>query len=89
MESNSLNKKLNKTVEEPIKENGIWIFLDIECKADKKVFYTWTSLFEAFQNKEFVVLLQNDSSTKLSKETYKNIIKSGMQWRPLYYYVQM
>ena len=65
-------------VEEPIKENGIWIFTDTECKVDKKVSYTWTSLFEAFQDKEFVVFLQDDASTKLSKEIYRNIVKVGM-----------
>ena len=57
MASNSLTKNLNKIVKETIKENGIWIFFDTECKADKKVRYTWTSLFQAFQDKEFVVLL--------------------------------
>ena len=78
MESTSLTKNLNKIVEEPIKENGIWIFTDTECKADKKVCYTWTSLYQAFQDKEFTVLLQNDASTKLSKEIYQNIIKLGL-----------
>ena len=78
MASSSLTNNLNKTVEESIKENGIWIFSDTECKAEKKVCYTWASLFHAFQAKEFVVLLQNDASTKLSKEIYRNIIKSGM-----------
>ena len=68
MASISLTKNPNKIVEEPIKENGIWIFSDTECKADKKVCYTWKSLFQAFQDKEFVVLLQNDASTELSKE---------------------
>jgi len=57
MVSRSLTKNLNKIVEEPIKENGICIFSDIECKADKKVCYTWASLFQAFQDKEFVLLL--------------------------------
>ena len=56
MALSSLTKNLNKTVEEPIKEDGVWIFSDTECKADKKVYYTWTSLFQAFQD-EFVVLL--------------------------------
>ena len=70
MASTSLTKNQKKTVEEPIKENGIWIFTDTECKADKKVCYTWTSLFQAFQDKEFVVLLQDDASTELSKEIY-------------------
>ena len=62
MASSSLTKNLNKTVEESIKEDGVWIFSYTECKADKKVCYTWTSLFQAFQDKEFFVLLQNDSS---------------------------
>ena len=53
----SLTKNLNKIVEEPIKEDGVWIFSSIECKADKKVYYTWTSLFQAFQDKDFVLLL--------------------------------
>ena len=46
MASILLTKNLNKTVEEPIKENGIWIFSDTKCKADKKVCYNWTSLFK-------------------------------------------
>ena len=78
MASSSMTKNLNKTVEESIKEDGIWIFSDIECKADKKVYYTQTTLFQAFQDKYFVVLLQSDASTELSKEIYKNIIKSGL-----------
>ena len=77
MASSSLTKNLNKTIVEPIKENGIWIFSDTECKVDKKVCYAWTSRFQAFEDKEFVVLLQNDASTKLSREIYRNIIKSG------------
>lgn len=78
MASTSLTKNLNKTIEEPIKENGIWIFLHTECKADKKVCYTWTSLFQAFQDKEFVMLLQNDADTKLRKDIYRNIINLGL-----------
>ena len=73
-----MTKNLNKVVKASIKEDGIWIFSDTECKADKKVCYTWTTLFQAFQDKYFVVLLQNDASTELSKEIYKNIIKSGL-----------
>ena len=57
MESTSLIKNQKNIVEDPVKENGIWIFMDIECKADKKVCYTWTSLFQTFQDKEFIVLL--------------------------------
>jgi hypothetical protein len=78
MALSSLTKNLNKIVEEPIKEDGVSIFLDTECKVDKKVCYTWTSLFQAFQDKEFVVPLQNDSNTELSKDIYKSIIKSGL-----------
>ena len=57
MASTSLTKNLKKTIEEIVKENGIWIFTDTECKADKKVCYTWTALFQAFQDKEFNVFL--------------------------------
>ena len=78
MASISLTKNLNKTNEEPIKENGIWIFSDTECKADKKVCYTWTSLFQEFQDKEFFVLLHNDAIPELSRDIYRNIIKSGL-----------
>jgi hypothetical protein len=48
MALDSLIKNLNKIVKESIKEDGVWIFLDTECKVDKKVSYTWTSLFQAF-----------------------------------------
>ena len=78
MVSSSMTKNLNKTVKASIKEDRIWIFSDTECKADKKVCYTWTSLFQAFQDNDFAVLLQNDANTELSKEIYKNIIKSGL-----------
>ena len=78
MASSSMTKNLNNIIEDSIKEDGIWIFSDTECKADKKVCYTWTTLFQAFQDKYFVVLLHNDASTELSKEIYKNIIKSGL-----------
>ena len=81
MESTSITKNLKKTVEEPVKENGIWILEDMECKANKKVCYTWTYLFQAFQDKEFLMLLLDDASTELSKEIYRNIINSRLQWR--------
>jgi calcineurin-like phosphoesterase family protein len=48
MASSSLTKNLNKTIEEPIKEDEVWILSDTECKADKKVCYTWTSSFQEF-----------------------------------------
>ena len=78
MASTSLTKKQKKIVEEPIKKNGISIFTDIECKVDKKVCCTWTYLFQTFQDKEFIVLLQNDASTELRNDIYQNIIKLGL-----------
>ena len=45
---------------------------------DKKVTYTWNYLFQAFQDKDFLMLLQDDVSTKLRKKVYRSIIKSGL-----------
>lgn len=56
----------------------MWIFVDTECWVDKNVTFTWNSLFQTFQDKEFKVLLQDDISTQLSKEIFKNIIKPGL-----------
>ena len=56
----------------------MWIFTDIECWVEKKVIFTSNSLFQAFQDEEFQVLLQDDISIELSKEIYKNIIKSRL-----------
>ena len=56
----------------------MWIFADTECRVDKKVTFTWISLFQAFQVKELQILLHDYMTTKLSKEIYKNIIKSGL-----------
>ena len=78
MESNFVLKNKIKTNEDPVKEQGIWIFVDTECRVDKKIIFTWNSLFKSFQDKEFQVLLQDVHSTKLRKEIYINIIKSGI-----------
>jgi phosphoribosylformimino-5-aminoimidazole carboxamide ribonucleotide (ProFAR) isomerase len=48
MASTTMMKNKRKVVEEPIKEHGIWILVDIECRVDKKVTLTWNSLFQAF-----------------------------------------
>ena len=56
----------------------MWIFVDTECKVDKKVTFTWNSLFLTFQDKYFQILLQDDVNTEMSKEVYKNIIKFGL-----------
>ena len=71
-------KKKRNIVEEPTKEQEMWIFANTECRVDKKVTLTWNSLFQAFQDKEFQMLLQNDASIELSKDVYKNIIKSRL-----------
>ena len=38
-------KNKRNIVEEPAKEQGMWIFADTEFWADKKVTFTWNSLF--------------------------------------------
>ena len=78
MASKSMLKSKRKTIKQPTKEQGMWIFADTECWVDKKVTFTWNSLFQEFQDKEFQTLLQDDMSIELSKEIYKNIIKSGL-----------
>ena len=45
MASTSMLKNKRKVVEEPIKEQGTWIFTDTECKDDNEVTFTWNSLF--------------------------------------------
>lgn len=67
MASTSVLKNKRKVVEELIKEQGTWIFTDTECNVDKKVTLTWNSLFQTFQDQAFLMLLQEDVSTKLSK----------------------
>ena len=67
MASNSVFKNKRKIVEELAKEQGLWIFVDTECQVDKKVIFTWNSLFQAFQDKEFQFLLHDDPSTELRK----------------------
>ena len=76
MASKSMLKSKRKTIKEPSTEQRIWIFTDTECWVEKKVIFNWNSLFQEFQDKEFQVLLQDDISTKLNKDIYKNIIKS-------------
>ena len=47
MESNYVLKNKRRTIEEPAKEQGIWIFVDTKFQVDKKVIFTWNSLFQA------------------------------------------
>ena len=78
MASTSTLKSRRKTIEEPMEKHEIWAFIDIKCQVDKKIDFKWSNLFQAFQKKEFQVLLQDDPSMKLSKGIYKNISKSGI-----------
>jgi hypothetical protein len=78
MELTSMIKNKGKVVKEPIEEHGIWIFADTKCRVDKKVTYTWNSLFQAFQDKDFLMLLQDYVSTELRKEVYRHINKSWL-----------
>ena len=48
MASTSMMKNKGKVVEESIKEQGTWIFTDIECRVDKNVTFIWNSLFQSF-----------------------------------------
>ena len=57
MASNYVLKNKRRIVEEPAKEQGIKIFVDTECQVDKKAIFTWNSLFQVFQDKEFQVML--------------------------------
>ena len=79
MESNSTFKNKRKIINELAEKQEMWIFTDTKCQVDKKVVFTWNTLIQAFQNKEFQVLLQDDPSTKLSKSIYKNIANYGLQ----------
>ena len=69
MASISMLKNKIKIVEVPVKEQGMWIFANTECKVDKNANFTWNSLFQAFQDKEFQIMLQNDVSTKVLTTT--------------------
>ena len=48
MESNVVLNNKRKIVEDLAKEQGIWISVDTECLVDKKVIFTWNSVFQAF-----------------------------------------
>ena len=78
MESKSILNNKRKTIKEPIEKEEMWIFVDTECQVDKKVVFTWNSLFQELQDKEFQVLLHDDANTKLSKGIYINVIKSRL-----------
>ena len=53
MASNSVLKNKRKTIEEPAKEQEMWIFAYTKCRVDKKVVFTWNSLFKHSGKKSF------------------------------------
>ena len=76
--STSSLKSKRKTIEELVEKHELWEFIDTKCRVNKKIDLKWNTLFQAFQNEEFQVFLQDDTSTKLSKGIYKNISKSRL-----------
>ena len=78
MASTSLWNNKRNIVEEPTEKQEMWIFTDTECQVDKKFVFTWNTLFQTFQIKEFQVFIQDDLSIELSKSIYKNIAKSRL-----------
>lgn len=65
-------------IQEQAEGKESWIFMDTECQVGQKVSFQWNNLFQDLQTREFQVLLQDDPSTKMSKEIYQNISKSGL-----------
>ena len=65
------------TIEYPVEKQEIWAFTDTECRVDKKIAFKWNTLFQEFQTKQFQVLLQDDLSTELNNDIYKNIPSLG------------
>ena len=78
MESTSALKSKRNIVEELVEKQESWVFIDTKCRVDKKIAFKWNTLFQAFQSKQFQVLLQYDPSTRLRKGIYKNISRSGL-----------
>ena len=78
MATTSILKSKRNIVEEPVEKPKGWEFMDTECRVDNKTFFKWNNLFQEFQCKEFLVLLQDDPSTELSKGIYKNISRSRL-----------
>ena len=78
MKSTSYFKSKRITIEDPVEKQEIQAFIDTKCRVDKKIDFKWNNIFQAFQTKEFQVLLQDDPSMELSKGIYKNISKSGL-----------
>ena len=71
-------KRKRNIVEELVEKQESWAFTDTDCRVDNKISFRWNNLFQAFQYKEFQVLLQDDPSIELSKGIYKNISRSRL-----------
>ena len=78
MASTSYLKSKRKTIKELVEKKEIWSFTDTKRRVDKKIALKWNTLFQAFQTKEFQVLLQDDPCMELIIGIYKNISKSGL-----------
>ena len=78
MAPTSTLKSKRKTIEESMEKQEICAFIDTKCQVDKKIAFKQNTPFQAFQTKEFQVLIQDDPSMKLSKGIFKNISKSGL-----------
>ena len=78
MTSTSTLKNKRKTVEELVEKQESWAFTDTKCRVDKKTAFKWNTLFQAFQSREFQVLLKDGPSIELSKGIYKYISKFGL-----------
>lgn len=63
MESTSSLKSKRNTIEEPMEKQDIWAFTNTECQVNKKIAFKWNTMVQAFHEKEFQVLLQDDPST--------------------------
>ena len=78
MATNSALKSKRKTIKESMKKQESWAFTDTKCRVDKKIAFKRNALFQAFQSKEFQVILQDNPSRELSKGIYKNISRSTL-----------
>jgi hypothetical protein len=72
------NKRKFVYIQEQVEGQEGCIFTDNESQVDKKIAFQWNTLFQAFQSKEFQVLLQDDPNIDLSKGIHHNISKFGL-----------
>ena len=80
MEITTALKRKRNIVKELVAKQESWAFTSTKCKVDKRTTFKWNILFQAFQYKEFKVLLQDDPSTELRRGIYKNISRFGLYW---------